>query len=87
MQDREALQKQVCDQLQLLSQLKSQAADQIMTAATASQLQSTEILDTSALNTKVVELNEVIEVRDKEVWKVCNIDFRMNIICKVVCIL
>lgn len=68
-QDREALQKQVCDQLQLLSLFKSRVADQNTNAVPASQLQSFEIEDTSALQAKIVELNDIIEVRDKEVWK------------------
>jgi hypothetical protein len=65
-QDRDALQKQVCDQLKQLSDLRSQVDELSLTAA-GGRSRTDESDEISELKSKLLEQNDVIELRDKEV--------------------
>ena len=66
MQDRDGLQKQVCDQLKQMSHLRSQIDDLSLIGSNRSAASDAgdELAD---LKTKVSHLNEALQVRDKEV--------------------
>jgi len=79
MQDKDELQKKVCEQLKQLSQLRSQVSD--LTLTTASHSVADEELPSAGveeLRLKVDELNSALEVRDKEVLH-CNFVFMLAI--------
>jgi HAMP domain-containing protein len=63
-QDRDALQKQVCDQLQQLSELRSQVDELTLTAAAGGQIRADDI---GELKSKLQEQSDIIELRDREV--------------------
>lgn len=65
MQDRDALQKQVCDQLKQLSDLRSQVDELNLTATAAGGQMRSE--DINELRSKLLEQNDIIELRDREV--------------------
>ena len=71
MQDRDELQKQVCDQLKQLSQLRSQLSDLMTSASGTTAGQSAVDVERLAgveeLRVRVDELTNTLEVRDKEV--------------------
>jgi len=65
-QDKDELQKQVCEQLKQLSQLRSQVSDLMLSTASHKQLVDQPTGDED-LRLKVDQLSSALEVRDKEV--------------------
>jgi len=69
MQDKDELQRKVCDQLKQLSQLRSQVSDLTLSTAGHSVVDvERPPTDVEELRLRVDELNSALEVRDKEVF-------------------
>jgi len=66
-QDRDALQKQVCDQLKLMSELKSQVDELTLTASVGGRSRQNITDEANELKSKIMKQNDTIELRDKEV--------------------
>jgi len=67
MQDKDELQKKVCEQLKHLSQLRSQVSDLTLSTAGHSVVDVEQPAGVEELRLQVEELNHALEVRDKEV--------------------
>jgi len=69
MQDKDELQKQVCEQLKQLSQLRSQVSDLTLSTAGQSAVDMERPTGVEELRLKVDELTSTLDVRDNEVLR------------------
>ena len=67
MQDKDELQKKVCEQLKQLSQLRAQVSDLTLSTASQPAVDVERPTSVEELRVKVDELTRALEVRDKEV--------------------
>ena len=71
MQDKDELQKKVCEQLKQLSQLRAQVCDLTLSTAGQPAVDVERPTSVEELRIKVDELTSALDVRDKEVQSAC----------------